>query len=83
MKRNVWADMKMTATVNSAFIPVMIDVDEPDAAVAITRYRVGVTPYTIVIDSQVNVLRQKQGGMGEAEFLELRGNVNLPASKDL
>ena len=83
MKRNVWADQQVTATVNAAFIPVMIDVDEPDAAAAMTRYRVGVTPNTIVIDPQGNVLRQRQGGMGKAEFLELIGALNSPSAKDL
>ena len=83
MKRNVWADSQVTAIVNSAFIPVMIDVDEPDAAAAMTRYRVGVTPNTIVIDPQGNVLRQRQGGMGKAEFLELLGKLNPPVAKDL
>ena len=83
MKRNVWADKQVTSIVNSGFIPVMIDVDEPDAAAAMTRYRVGVTPNTIVIDPQGTVLRQRQGGMGKAEFLELIGALNSPSAKDL
>ena len=83
MKRNVWADNQVTATVNAEFIPVTIDVDEPDAAAVMTRYRVGATPITIVVDPQGNVLKQKQGGMGKAEFLELIGTLNPPAAKDL
>ena len=78
MKRNVWADQQVTATVNAAFIPVMIDVDEPDAAAAMTRYRVGATPITIVVDPQGDVLNYKQGGIGKAEFLELIGTLKPP-----
>ena len=83
MKRNVWADEQVTATVNAAFIPVTIDVDDPSAAAAMSRYGVGATPNTIVTDSQGNVLQQKQGGMGKAEFLELLGTLNPSAAKDL
>ena len=32
MKRNVWADKEVTSLVNTGFIPVMIDVDDPDSA---------------------------------------------------
>ncbi len=83
MKRNVWADKQVTAIVNAAFIPVTIDVDDPDAAAAMSRYRVGATPNTIVTDPDGNVLQQKQGGMDKAEFLELLGKSNPSAEKDL
>ena len=83
MKRNVWADQQVTATVNKSFIPVMIDVDDPNAAAAMTRYRVGVTPITIVVDPQGDVLNYRQGGIGKAEFLTLIGTLNPPAVKDL
>jgi thioredoxin 1 len=81
MKRNVWADRQVTATVNAAFIPVMIDVGDQDSGEAMTRYRVGVTPVTIVVDPQGNVVKQKQGGMGKAEFLELIGTASPTAAK--
>ncbi len=83
MKRNVWADERVAATVNAAFVPVMIDVDGPDAAAAMSLYGVGAPPNTTVIDSEGNVLRQRQGGMGKAEFLELLGALNPSAAKDL
>jgi thioredoxin 1 len=83
MKRNVWADKQVTATVNAAFIPVTIDVDDPNAAAAMSRYSVGATPNTIVTDPQGNELQQKQGGMGKAEFLVLLGTLNPSAAKDL
>jgi protein disulfide-isomerase len=74
MKRQVWADDEVTAAVNGAFVPVTVDVDDPDAAAVVGKYGVGVTPNTVIIDLQGNVLRQRAGGMDKAEFLELLGN---------
>ena len=71
MKRTVWADDEVEATVNAGFIPVLIDVDDPAAAAAQERYQVGATPVTIVTDPQGNVLNYAVGGIGKAEFLEL------------
>jgi hypothetical protein len=83
MKRNVWADERVAATVNAAFIPMMIDVDDPKAAAAMSLYGVGPPPHTTVIDAQGNVLQQRQGGMGKAEFLALLGALNPSAAEDL
>jgi thioredoxin 1 len=80
MKRTVLADKEVTAAVNADFIPVMIDVGNPDAIAAMKRYGVGGAPYTIITDSKGNVLQQKQGGMGKADFLELIGALNPPAA---
>ncbi len=74
MKRNVWADEQVAAAVHAGFVAVTIDVGDPDAAEASSRYRVGATPTTIIADPQGNVLRQKEGGMSKAEFLELLGS---------
>ena len=71
MKRNVWADEQVAASVNAGFIPVTIDMDDPNEAEALTRYRVGVTPTTIFTDPQGTVLQQIAGGMGKTGFLEL------------
>ncbi len=76
MKRSVWADEQVAASVNAGFIAVTIDVDDPDAAAAVSRYRVGVTPHTIITDAQGKVLQQKEGGMSKADFLELLGRLN-------
>ena len=75
MKRQVWADEQVMNTVNAAFIPVTIDVDNSNAAETLSRYGVGATPTTIITDSKGNVLQQKQGGMSKAEFLELLGKL--------
>lgn len=60
-----------------------IDVDDPDAAATLSRYRVGATPNTIITDPQGKVLQQKAGGMGKLTFLELLGKLKPPAAKDL
>ena len=79
MKRNVWADEQVAASVNAGFIPVTIDMDDPNAATALNNYRVGSTPATIITDPQGKVLQQVAGGMGKTDFLELLGKVKLSA----
>jgi protein disulfide-isomerase len=81
MKRNVWADEQVTESVNAAFIPVMIDVDDPDDAAVLVRYNVGGTPITVVTDPNGNALQWRAGGIGKSEFLELlRASNPTPAS---
>tara|TARA_Y100000389_G_scaffold93503_1_gene90190 strand:- start:85 stop:570 length:486 start_codon:yes stop_codon:yes gene_type:complete len=71
MKRQVWADEKVRDVVNKEFIPLIIDVDDPDNIDLLVRYNVAVTPVTIVTDSNGNALQWKVGGVGKSEFLEL------------
>ncbi len=82
MKREVWADEQVMATVNDAFIPVMIDVDDPNAAATLNHFRVGVTPTTIITDSKGNVLQYRQGRISRADFLEMLGQLDPPAVND-
>ena len=71
MKRQVWADDQVMKIVNSEFIPVTIDVDDPDNAAILVRYNVGGTPITIVTDPNGNALQWRVGGISKSEFLEL------------
>tara|TARA_B100001964_G_C14046337_1_gene514950 strand:- start:62 stop:445 length:384 start_codon:yes stop_codon:yes gene_type:complete len=71
MKREVWADDQVMATVNADFIPVTIDVDNSNATETLSRYGIGATPNTIITDSQGNVLQQRQGRISKSDFLEL------------
>ena len=82
MKRNVWADEQVAASVNAGFVAVTIDVDDPDAA-TVSRYRVGSTPTTIIIDPRGNVLQRNDGGMGKTDFLELLGKLDRSAAAPL
>src|SRR6056297_1924015 len=40
MKREVWADEQVTASVNEQFIPVLVDVDDANDAEILDRYNV-------------------------------------------
>lgn len=83
MKRQVWADEQVKTLVNSKFIPVAIDVDNPDHAPIAARYSVGGTPVTIIADAQGNALRWRAGGISKSEFLELLKEPNPSAEKHL
>jgi protein disulfide-isomerase len=54
MKREVWADEQVSATVNAQFIPVAIQVDSPSDVDVSTRYNVSGSPVTIITDPQGN-----------------------------
>ena len=83
MKRQVWAGKQVTTSFNSQFIPVAIDVENPDDAAVSARYNVGGSPATIVTDPQGHVLRWRAGRIGTSEFLELLGPSNPSSAKDL
>ena len=82
MKRQVWADEQVMNTVNAAFIPATINIDNPNASETLSRHGIGATPTTIITDSKGNVLQYKRGGMSKAEFLELLGKLDRPAVED-
>ena len=81
MKRNVWADEDVEATVKAGFTPVMIELDDPNAAETVSRFRVGATPTTIITDSQGNILERAEGGMGKTVFLGWLGKLKPDGSK--
>ncbi len=78
MKRTVWADEEVAAAVHDGFIPVLIDIDEPEAAEALERYRIEGTPTTIVTDSEGEVLYQYAGGISKTDFLKVLEEVKSP-----
>jgi protein disulfide-isomerase len=78
MKRNVWADEQVAASVHSGFIPLTIDGDHP--AAAWRRYGVEVTPTTIIVDPQGTVLFRQTGGIERADFLTLLARLNPSAA---
>ena len=80
MKRNVWADPQVEATVRAGFTAVMIDVDDPHAAETVSRFRIGATPITIITDPQGKVLDRVEGGMGKTVFLGLLAKLNPSAA---
>ena len=80
MKRNVWADKQVEASVEAGVTPVMIDMDDPKEAETVRRFGVGSTPVTIIIDTKGNVVERAEGGIGKSTFLELLGKATSPAS---
>lgn len=76
MKRTVWADAQVESVVKAGFTPVMIDLDDPQAAETVSHYNVVATPTTIITAPQGNVLQWARGGMNKAEFLALLGKLN-------
>ena len=79
MKRQVWADRQVMELVNADFIPVAIDVGDPENAEIMNAYEIEGTPVTIVCDSCGKVVDWRAGGIGKPEFLELVDSSNLPS----
>ena len=83
MKRQVWADEQVMALVNAQFVPVAIDVDDPENAEVMTSYKIGGPPVTIVCDPQGNVVDWRAGGISKPEFHELLDSSSSSNEKDL
>ena len=81
MKRNVWADSQVEATVNAGFTPVMIDIDDRHEASVVNRYQVRSTPTTIITDPRGKVLQVAVGGVDKTHFLELLGRAGLSSAQ--
>ncbi len=75
MKRQVWADQQVASVVNDQFIPVAIDVDDPDQAELMALYKVTGPPVTIITDPQGNAIQWRAGGVGKSAFLEFLASV--------
>lgn len=74
MKREVFADEEVMKAINSQVVPVMIDVDDPNAKALVQLYEIGATPITIFTDPQGEVLDYAVGKIGKTEFLEMLEN---------
>lgn len=71
MKREIFADDEVEKIVNSQVTPVMIDIDNPNTKEIVKYYKVGVTPTTIIIDSQGKVLDYAIGKIKKKKFLKM------------
>jgi thioredoxin 1 len=69
--------------VNAQFIPVAIDVDNPNDTAVMARYNIEGTPVTIVTDPQGNVLDWRAGGINKSEFLEFLKSSSPSDARDL
>ena len=75
MKRQVFADKQVASAVNSKVVPVIIDVDDPKSKEIVERYKAGVTPITLFIDANGDVLDYAVGKMEKAAFMEMLNDI--------
>lgn len=76
MKREVFADQEVMKIVNAQVVPVIIDVDDPNAEALVKRYKIGGTPVIIFTDAQGEVLDYAVGKIGKTAFLEILKKSN-------
>ena len=81
MKRQVLADSEVSSAVNSKFVPLMIDLDDPSAAEEISRYNVLGPPITILTHSNGDPITFRAGGMTKPEFYEFLEEVEAGQSE--
>lgn len=58
MKRKSWPEAQVGQVVAQNYIPVLMDVDRPDAQAAAQKYGVETIPAIFVLDGQGNVIRR-------------------------
>ena len=75
MKRQVFADKQVASAVNAKVVPVIIDVDDPKSKEIVERYKAGVTPITLFIDGNGDVLDYGVGKMEKEAFMEMLNDI--------
>ena len=75
MKREVFADKKVTELVNAQVTPVLIDIDDPNTKELVKHYQVNATPTTIIIDSKGKVIDKVVGKIEKQKFLEMLNHL--------
>jgi thiol:disulfide interchange protein len=59
MKHDVWPDAAVSQIVNSDFVPLYVDVDNPASVSIARRYGISGIPAVLVVDASGDVLRQE------------------------
>ena len=75
MKRQVFADKQVASAVNAKVVPVIIDVDDPKSKEIVERYKAGVTPITLFIDGNGDVLDYGVGKMEKEAFMQMLNHI--------
>jgi thiol:disulfide interchange protein len=57
MKHEVWPDAEVANAVNGAYVPLLVDVDEPQNAEVAQKYGIRGIPTILVLDAKGDVLR--------------------------
>lgn len=76
MKREVFANQEVMKAVNAQVVPIMIDIDDPNAQELVKHYKIGATPITIFTNPQGEVLDYAVGKIGKTKFLEMLEKIN-------
>lgn len=58
MKHDVWSDAAVGKLANKRFVPVYVDVDDPQHAALTSRYGIGAIPAVLIVDKDGKVLRE-------------------------
>lgn len=77
MKRNVWSDDEVGKSVAARFVPVHIDVDDPQPAEIANRYSVRTIPAIFVLDADGEVLA-RGSYMSRSETLAFLAETGKP-----
>lgn len=75
MKRQVWADKEVRGPVNEGFVPVLVELDDPNADSILSRFQISGTPWTIFTSPEGEVLDYRFGAVPKLEFLDLLESV--------
>ena len=57
MKHDVWPDAKVASAVNGAYVPLLVDVDDPENADVAQKYGIRGIPTILVLDAKGQVVR--------------------------
>jgi thiol:disulfide interchange protein len=57
MKHEVWPDADVASAVNDAYVPLLVDVDEPQNAEVAQKYGIRGIPTVLVLDAKGEVLK--------------------------
>ena len=78
MKREVFADKEVAKVINSQFIPLIIDIDDPNNKVLVQHYNVHSTPTTLIVDAEGIVLDKAVGKIDKKEFIKIITKFESP-----
>ncbi len=73
MKRSVWPDTEVGQAVTAGYVPIYVDVDQPEHAEKVSQYQVSSIPYILVLNSDGSV-RKQSNTMSKSEALAFLAN---------
>ena len=74
MKRKVFADHEVKKAMDANVVSLEINIDNPNTEALVKHYNIGVTPTTIFMDPEGNVIDYAVGKVNKSKFLEMLQN---------